>query len=60
MQTQATIQQTIPTEDKKALVIDRKTGDIISRRKSLKSARRYADKLDLHHGAVRYIVRLED
>ena len=39
-------------------VIDIKTGDIVGRYASSKRAYRIADRLDLHFGAVRFVVKL--
>lgn len=40
------------------IIVDTKTGSVVkSRAKTLQGLRKYADKLDLQYGAVRYIVK---
>lgn len=36
-------------------IIDRKTGEVVDKKKTLKSASRKVDKLDMEYGACRYI-----
>ena len=40
------------------IIVDTKTGSIVkSKSKTLQGLRKYADKLDLQYGAVRYVVK---
>jgi len=40
------------------VIIDTKTGAVVkSKAKTLQGLRKYADKLDLQYGAVRYVVK---
>ncbi len=40
------------------IIVDTKTGSVVkSKARTLQGLRKYADKLDLQYGAVRYIVK---